>query len=160
MLDTLDGDRENADVEETGDGTFRLPDGLAFRLPVGRDECEVGLLPRDEARRQLVERCVLSDDGDLDVAEFEKTLEQLAPTLDLDLQACCAECGENQPVHFDVQNYSLGALLAERKRLMSQVHCLASAYGWGFNEILSLTRFERLTAVGLVEADIEKEKHY
>jgi hypothetical protein len=134
------------------EGIFRLASGARFRLPTGRDECEVAELPPAEARQALLERCALEGFAELD--SLEEIMESVAPVLDLELDARCPECGRRQAVHFDIQSYLLGALMKERRRLMSEVHRLAMAYGWSRNDILSLARGERRAYVEMVEAEI------
>lgn len=162
LIASLDAARPPERVEARGDGTYRLPDGLRFRLPSGRDECEVAGLPAAEAVRALAARCVLTDGGAdaarLDTEALQRALEQVAPVLDLDLDARCPECGHGQEVHFDIQSYLLGALMGERRQLAAEVHRLASAYGWSLHDILSLGRAERRTYVSLVEAEMARAR--
>jgi len=45
----------------------------------------------------------------------------------------------------------LGALVSERRRLLSDINCIAGAYSWSLDEILSLTRSDRRQLVELIE---------
>lgn len=152
LRDTLDAQSTLATMVSLEDGAFRSPDGLVFRLPSGRDEMEVARLAPDAARRALHQRCYIAGDADL----LEETLESVAPVFDLDLDARCPECGHNQQVHFDMQSYLLGALLKERRRLLSEVHRIAVTYGWSRREILELARSERRVHLELIEADVSR----
>ena len=140
------------------DGTFRLSNGIRFRLPTGADECAVLGLPVTQAEQVLLQRCViegnLAEDGRDTLNEAVQTsMEDLAPVLDLDLDAHCLECDRHQPAHFDMQHYLLSALRQERGQLAREVHRLASAYGWSLSEILSLPRSQRRSLVALIEAE-------
>ncbi|HEV8486721.1 MAG TPA: hypothetical protein VGV87_24460, partial [Blastocatellia bacterium] len=73
--------------------------------------------------------------------------------LDLDLDAVCPHCGARQTVRFDIQSYLFRALGYERQFLNHEVHCIARSYGWSYEEILSLSREDRRTFVGLIQSD-------
>lgn len=144
------------------EGTFSLPDGRRFRLPTGEDEIAVAGLPAELAEAELAQRCGLSAEGpELSEGEGEGMLEALeahlaarAPLVDCELDATCPECGTGQTVHFDIQHYLLSALSRERAKLSAEIHRLASSYGWGLDEILSLPRSRRRELVELVEAEL------
>jgi hypothetical protein len=140
------------DAERYPDNTYRLPGTPRFRLPTGRDERAVAGLSAVDAERELLRRCLVDGaPGAPDV--LEQALERLAPLINVDLAARCAECGVDQMVHFDIQSYLLGALANEHRRLMIDVHRLAATFHWSLAEILTLPRTERRTLVDLIEAD-------
>ena len=85
-------------------------------------------------------------------------LDDLAPIMDIELAASCAECGHVHTVEFDIQSYLLGALLGERRRLMREVHRIAAFYGWSLDEILSLERTERRQLVDLIEDETPRQQ--
>ena len=140
-------------VEKEPEGTFRLPDGYRFRLPTGEDECAVLGMSPEEAENELLKRCALEGDPIGDTESLQRTMNDLAPLLDLDLEARCPECNNKQMVHFDIQNYLFSALRQEQKQLALEVHRLATAYGWNLNEILQLSRSLRRSYVALVESE-------
>lgn len=148
LTDSLGGDA--GDWVTVGDRIFQTPEGARFRLPTGRDELAIAGLSEAEAEDALLERCV-QDGWPGGAAAFQDELDRLAPLLDLELTAPCAECGHSHTVRFDIQSYLLGALLGEGHRLATEIHRLASAYGWGLEEILSLTRSERRQLAALIE---------
>ncbi len=124
-----------------GDGRFEGPDGTSVRLPTGHDELAVAGLAPDEVEAFLRSRAVGS----------EELLEQIAPLLDLELVARCAECKHANTIRFDVQSYVLSAVLAARRRLLAEIHRVALAYNWSLDEILSLSRGDRRLFVELIE---------
>jgi hypothetical protein len=137
------------------DGTFCTANGARFRLPTGADEVAVAALPPEEAEQALLARCLLEVPAEVDVrASVEEAMAEIAPLLDLDLDTACPECGVRQAVHFDVQFYLLRALEQERAQVTREIHRIATAYGWGLNEILSLRRSERRMCVELIEAEL------
>jgi hypothetical protein len=153
---SLEAQRNQEAAELLPDGTFRLRGGGRFRLPTGREECAVAELPPQEATRALRTSCVAEGEAELDPEALDGALAQVAPVLDLDLDARCPECGQSQTIHFDIQSYLLSALLKERRRFTTEVHRLAVAYGWSLHEILSLRRSERRAFVELVEAEMPR----
>lgn len=114
-----------AAVAAGGAGEYVLPDGTRFRVPTGADELEAAADPSpDEA---LVRRCRI--EGEADAETVATALEQVAPLLDLELDAACPECGAAHAVRFDVQRFVLGRLIAERTQRAGEVHRLARSYG-------------------------------
>jgi hypothetical protein len=109
-------------------------DGATIRLPDAIDEEEAAGLG-DEARARLVAH-ILSEGAD--ETDLDTRLEALAPILDVDLQPACFRCGEATVIRFDIQSFVLQRLLDRREHDLSEVHALASGYGWSLAEILSL----------------------
>jgi hypothetical protein len=140
-------------ADSSPDGIFRTSDGVRFRLPTGEDEAAASAVAPDQAVRILVERCVLDPDAGVSIEAIEDAIEEVAPVLDVDLNAACPECGQVQTVHFDMQFYLLRAIEQSQAQVTRDVHLLAMTYGWGYQEILGLPRSVRRTFAGLIEAD-------
>lgn len=156
-LDRLTSELDRADpsaaVGPDGDGTYTIDDGRRFRLPNGEDQRSVVGLEPEEAVTAVLERCVVDGDGPADRERIESAMAAVGPTLDLDLEASCPDCGLVQPVRFAMHAHLLGLLASERVWLAHEVHAIASAYGWSLDEILGLTREDRHAYVRLIEAD-------
>jgi hypothetical protein len=140
-------------VEKGPAGVFVLPDGRCFRLPTGEDEYAVWHLPPDEAEKSLLARCMVEGDATAEPAAVQAAMWEAAPLLDVELEARCPECGEVQPIHFDLQSHLLSALLSERQQLTREVHRLATTYRWSLPDILGLARSQRRALVALIEAE-------
>ncbi len=158
LLESLrPGSYDALGVTGEANGIYRLGDGITFRLPTGEDECAVIGLTPEEAKAVLLERCVQSDSKSDELSKYsdivQNTMEALSPLVALELDAQCPECGHDQSVYFDLQHYLLTTIQAERKRLMQEIHALASNYGWSLSEILGLPRSQRKILAGLVEVD-------
>jgi hypothetical protein len=78
--------------------------------------------------------------ADLPVDVLAGRLDVLAPIIDVDLAASCAECGHGASLRFDLQSFALQRLLDERERLLADVDVIARAYGWSLEAILGLER--------------------
>ncbi len=154
LVSALDAHSSSPAAEMQPDGMFLMPDGARFRLPTGEDELAVLGLAPDEAARALLERCLIERKTDVDFSAVEEAMEEIAPVLDLDLDAECPECGGKQAVHFNVQFYLLRAIEQDRRRTAQEAHRLATAYGWSLKEIMSLPRSLRRTFTELIEAEM------
>ena len=134
-------------------GSYRALDGRRFRLPHSNDlRCVAGLHAED-AGRALLERCLVDGDPSGDAAVVEEAMEAVGPVLDVELDARCPHCEASQQVQFDIASFLLCALYRERRWLTSEVHRLATAYGWSLDEILAIPRSLRREYVALVEAE-------
>jgi hypothetical protein len=145
-----------ASVEALADRTFRLPMGVRFRLPTGEDEVWLSEACGAEPERALLQRCLIEPRegaSEREMAAVEEAMEEIAPVLDLDLDAQCPECRTKQPLHFNVQFYLLRAIQQGWKQTVREVHLLATAYGWSLQEILGLPRSQRRQFVELIETE-------
>ena len=151
VIKAVDERTSGEDWRALGDGLFESSSGARFRLPTGRDELELAALSRDAVESMLLKRCAEASEWSEDQTAFEELLERVAPLLDFELVASCAECKHVHTIQFDIQTYVLGALMAERRRLLAEINRLARAYSWSLEEILSLRRSDRRQFVELIE---------
>lgn len=142
-------------IEFVGGGKWRWNESITFRLPTVEDECAVAELPAFEAEARLLARCVEDADAldDATSRELQQLMQALSPVVNLDLDARCPECGNEQQIRFDLQRYLLASLVQDRQQLTYEIHALASAYGWSLSEILQLPRTQRRSLVARVESD-------
>jgi hypothetical protein len=145
------------------DGDLRV-DGvsLSFRLPTSAD-IEVAAAGDDarEAARLLLRRCVIRaeragapvDVDDLPTGVIDALNAELGcrdPYGDIRLTVHCGDCGHDFDLPLD-PGALLWAELEERAlRLLTDVHRLASAYGWTEREILTLDPDRRAVYLELV----------
>jgi hypothetical protein len=134
LEDSLEAGREAS--RAAGARRIEDKDGRAYRLPSAQDEEDAATRGRDAGRAMLAASIA---DG-LDPDALDMRLEALAPILDVDLDAPCAECGHPAMLRFDIQTFTLQRLLDEREAMVEEVHKLATAYGWSLGEILELQR--------------------
>lgn len=111
-------------------------EGHAYTLPSAADEEAAAQLGPRQGREALAHGIRAGADA----AALAVRLEALAPLLDVDLDADCAECGRAQQMRFDIQSFVLQRLLDERETLLAEVHTLAAGYGWSLAEITALPR--------------------
>jgi hypothetical protein len=151
LLNSVDEQTRAEQCWAIGDGSFETAEGVRFRLPTGKDELELSLHNADAVASLLLERCVEQSTWTGDSSSFEELLERVAPLLEFELVARCAECSHVHMVQFDIQTYVLGALISERRRLLTEINRLARAYSWSLEEILSLSRSDRRQFVELID---------
>jgi hypothetical protein len=108
----------------------------------------------DDARRVLVERCVLeARRGDAAVAAAdlpEPILEQLAarlaecdPQAEMLFQLTCPACECKWEAPFDLASFCHTEVSALARRLLHEVHALARAYAWRESDILAMSAQRR-----------------
>jgi hypothetical protein len=128
---------------------------VAIRLPNSIDLRAVsncGDLGR--AGRILLERCVVSakvDEVDVpaetlsaDVIDaISSRLAAADPLAEVLIDLTCIACRHQWQVLLDVERFLWAKITALAKRLLLEVHALASAYGWTEREILSLGHARR-----------------
>ncbi|HEY3052528.1 MAG TPA: phage baseplate protein [Thermoanaerobaculia bacterium] len=142
------------DADSDGSGTLVQSDvRITFRLPNSRDLIELSRrsCPTvDDARRALLERCVLSiegGDGEVTAGELpasivnkiSELMARMDPGGDLRLSISCSACGQTSDLSLDIAAYLGTELQFWAQQTLRDVHCLASAYGWSEHEILSMT---------------------
>jgi len=134
---------------------FRLPNSLDLDVLDPHEDEESGI-------RRLVKRCVLSADGpdplpteDLPgeiINRISDRMTEIDPQADIRLSLLCPECAYQWAVPFDIATFLWEELNAWAIRLFSEVHTLASAYGWSESEILSMTTSRRNIYLEMVRA--------
>jgi hypothetical protein len=121
---------------EEGEVRFRLPDSADLAAVAGDPD-------RETARRHLLERCLLGsrpDDWSEDVlAGVARRMAEADPQADVRLALTCPACGHAWEALFDVAAFLWAEVDAWARRLLREVHTLASAYGWSEADILALS---------------------
>ncbi len=130
--------------------------GRTYRPPSSRDmamvieEPDAGL-----AAIRLVERCRLEGEEPLGLPEqeLEEVGEQMAladPMAEIRISLKCPECGHEWDDPLELVGFIWSEVEARAKRLLWQVHELASAYGWTERDVLSLSEARRALYLDMV----------
>jgi hypothetical protein len=132
---------------ETDEYTWR------FRLPNSHDlAAAAGCVDVTTARRLLVERCVLqvrcggdviAGIADEAITQFAERLGEYAPAAEVCLAFVCPACGHQWRAFFDIAAFFWVEIVAQARRLLREVHLLASAYGWREADVLALSARRR-----------------
>jgi len=123
---------------------------LRFRLPTVADLAAASSSgDLADTRARLLERCVLTAShagheaapASLPPSVVEALAELMAeadPLGDLRVALTCPACGNAWAAVFDIAAWLWSEIEAWARRLVVEVHTLASAYGWSEGEILAL----------------------
>ncbi|HTT22851.1 MAG TPA: hypothetical protein VMG82_28230 [Candidatus Sulfotelmatobacter sp.] len=123
---------------------------LRLRLPTSEDLLALTGHPEPaSAPRVLAERCVVeafhNNDriarqalSDEDLALAASRLQEADPAGDQLVLLCCSACSHVWQVVLDMESFLWAKLNSLAKRLLTEVHVLARAYGWTEREVLAL----------------------
>lgn len=101
-----------------------------------------------DPRRALLRRCVVAIRGARTLPDtawdaIAERLPALDPLADLTIPLDCPECGHRWRSAFDIAAYVWAEFAAYARRLLHEVHVLASAYGWTEAEVLAVSPHRR-----------------
>lgn len=140
--------------------------GRTFRLPTSRDLARIAAEPDPRAAaRRLLEQCRLdgstgSEDRaspaiawtDDEIDAIGETMALGDPLAEIMVRFDCPACGASFGENLDLSAFLWAEIEAQAKRLLLEVHTLASAYGWSEAEILSLNAARRDSYLAMVRA--------
>jgi len=128
---------------------------LSFHIPTSTDIAAIiRAIDAQEGRHILIERCVIQatrDDQPVPVENLpEEVLHALSeaiiehdPMAEIECALVCQECQQSWTTFFDIVSFFWTELEALAKRLLRDVHTIASAYGWREADILALSPARR-----------------
>jgi hypothetical protein len=137
---------------------------LTLRPPNTIDEAAAAQVEDGEQARQvLLDRCIVSAsrDGraepvrelsDNVIAAAMAALEEIDPQADIGFAMSCLSCGHQWRATFDIVAFFWSEIDAWARRLLREVHILASAYGWREPDILGLSATRRRIYLEMVGA--------
>jgi len=123
--------------------------GHTFRLPTSRDLARVSRETDSRtAAARLLDACRLGVGNappwsDAELKEAGERLAEADPLAETRLTLDCPACGRRWDETLDVGAFLWAEVEARAKRLLLEVHTLASAYGWSEGEILALSEARR-----------------
>lgn len=148
---------EGGDEAEGGGEPIDV-NGEAFRLPSTRDlACVVGEADPRSAAVRLAEGCRLRPAGparwsEAELDEIGEGMARADPLAEIRIHLRCPECGQEQDEVLDVVAFLWAEVDSRVRRLLADIHALASAYGWSESEILSLSEGRRALYLETLEA--------
>jgi hypothetical protein len=123
---------------------------LSVRMPTSLDLAAVaGVEDPDDARRQLLNRCIENSSGqaagnhDARLYEVEQELERRADVSAAVADVTCPDCGHEWRVELDIAAYAWREVEILAQRLLRDVDVLARCYGWSEHDILALSPARR-----------------
>lgn len=136
---------------DDGTGTVTI-ESCVFRLPTSRDLARLAAAAdTSSAAARLLDLCLVEDDSaekpdgwsQHDVEAIGEQLAAADPLAEILLDLHCPLCGESFKEALDLSMFFWSELEGRSKRLLLDVHELASAYGWTEAEVLSLSPVRR-----------------
>ena len=129
--------------------------GRRFRPLTSRDLAAIaGETNAQHATLKLLHQCSM-DEKEFSGEDVESIGEQLAqadPMAETLLTLRCDACGSQWNEPLDIAAWLWTEMEARARRLLHDVHVLASAYGWTQTEILSLSESRRALYMEMVQA--------
>ena len=127
---------------------------VRFRLPNSADLAAMAQAAAGDARRRLLERCLLESrragqaqtPDQLPSAVVEAISAKMAeadPQADVQLALVCPACGHTWQATFEIVSFLWAELSAWAERTLADVHALASTYGWREADILAMSARRR-----------------
>lgn len=130
--------------------------GRSFRLPTSRDLARLAA-ERDPvaAEQGLLASCCLDANGtehwpEEELEEIGEVLAAADPLAETRLAFHCPNCAAEWKENLDVVEFLWAELDAKAKRLLREIHTLASAYGWTETEVLRLSVARRSSYLRMV----------
>ena len=150
-----DADSEGKQLE--GANPSVILDGRAFRVPTSRDLALVANeTDSQRAAERIAESCHVGDDDASGWIheELEKIGDAMAladPLAETTLALRCANCESEWQEPLDLVAFVWAEIESRARRLLFEVHSIASAYGWSETEILSLSEVRRFHYFEMVQ---------
>jgi hypothetical protein len=139
------------DIHTVNVNTFTV----SFRIPTSVDLASIiDCGDEQEGRHLLLERCVIQavqEDKPVPVENLPlNVLQALSEAViehdtltEIELALTCPACQQHWTTLFDIVSFFWTELDALAKRLLRDVHTIASAYGWSESDILALSAVRR-----------------
>jgi len=156
----------DAQAADSASSTFTFDnDGytVEFRLPNSLDlAASAACAEEAQARRVLLSRCILrarkgaaeiepADLPDGLVRTLEERIGEFDPQAEWLLDLVCAACGHAWQERLDIAGVIWAQVNARARRVLLEVHSLASAYGWSESEILAMSAARRQAYREMIE---------
>jgi hypothetical protein len=132
---------------------------LTYRLPTSRDLAAIAAEPDvTVAARRLLQQCCLQNSpaeliwSDEEIDTIGELMAGEDPLAEILVRFDCPTCSGSFDENLDLASFLWAEIGARAKRLLLDVHKLASAYGWSEAEILSLSQARREIYLEMVRA--------
>jgi hypothetical protein len=148
----------NANLNGTDSAQTVLFKNQCFRLPTSRDLAAAAQQKDVEAAALcLMERCRTNADSPAHwtAEDIEQAGEKMAvadPLAEIRIALCCPLCGNESTETIEIISFFWSEIEARVKRLLNEVHAIASAYGWTEAEVLALSPARRAFYLEMVQA--------
>jgi hypothetical protein len=144
-----------SEVRRAPGGSDAIAGEIALRAPTAADLASIeSMTDLDAARAALLAKCIAPVDPNTLSAEalddVLARLEALDPQADVAIELECPECSHVWREPFDIVTFFWTEVAVAAKRLLGEVHELASAYGGSERDILNLAPARRAAYLEMV----------
>jgi hypothetical protein len=134
--------------------------GSTFRLPTSRDLARIaGETDPQRAALLLLQNCMIdleaSEPPRWSQSEIEEVAGKMAladPLAEIALGFECPVCQHTSEEILDLSSFLWAEIETRAKRLLLEIHALASSYGWAESDILAMSDVRRATYLQMVQA--------
>jgi hypothetical protein len=134
--------------------------GSTFRLPTSRDLARIASeTDSQRAALLLLQNCTIdpaaSEPARWSQSEIEEIAEKMAladPLAEITLGFECPVCQHTSEEILDLSSFLWAEIESRAKRLLLEIHALASSYGWAESAILAMSDVRRATYLQMVQA--------
>jgi hypothetical protein len=131
-----------------------------FRLPTSRDLARIaGETNRQQAALLLLQNCAIdraaSEPPSWSESDIEEIAEKMAladPLAEIALSFECPVCQHTSEEVLDLCSFLWAEIESRAKRLLLEIHALATSYGWAESAILAMSDVRRGTYLQMVQA--------
>jgi hypothetical protein len=109
----------------------------------------------EDARALLLARTLGIDDADLVRSartDWVDRFDRLNASAEFQCVVGCARCGERTALDFDVAGFVWREIQVAARRLMAEIHRLASAYGWSEKAVVRMSAARRAAYLEMLNA--------
>jgi hypothetical protein len=134
--------------------------GNTFRLPTSRDLARIiGETDSQRAALLLLQNCTIDNDASRPSSWSESEIEEVAekmaladPLAEIALAFECPACRHTSEEVLDLSSFLWVEIETRAKRLLLEIHSLASSYGWAESAILAMSDVRRATYLQMVQS--------
>ena len=134
--------------------------GNTFRLPTSRDLARIaGQTDPQQAALLLLQNCTVDgpplEVSDWSESEIEEVAEKMAladPLAEISLGFECPICQHTSEEVLDLSSFLWAEIETRAKRLLLEIHTLATSYGWAESAILAMSDVRRAAYLQMVQA--------
>jgi hypothetical protein len=134
--------------------------GSTFRLPTSRDLAAIaGETDPQRAALLLLQNCTvdrpadyISDWSESEIEAVAETMALADPLAEIALSFECPVCQHTSEEVLDLSSFLWAEIETRAKRLLLEIHALASNYGWAESAILAMSDVRRAIYLQMVQA--------
>ena len=140
-----------------GDEETVLFNGQSFRIPTSRDLAAAARQRSSEAGAlRLMELCAVDGNSPVqwtteEIAQVGEKMALADPLAEVRLALACPACRNESTETIEITSFLWAEIEGFAKRLLWEIHAIASVYGWTESEVLALSAVRRARYVEMAQ---------